>query len=70
MCFDVIREGSGLRFSIVKEPRAKLPHTRHGAGGHCFFYWTEVGERHYTGIDLIRDTYEKVDLIRKHLLMA
>ena len=32
--------------------------------------WTEVGERSITGPDLIRDTFEKVGLIRKRLLMA
>ena len=32
--------------------------------------WTEVGERSFTGSNLIRDTFEKVDLIRKHLLIA
>ena len=32
--------------------------------------WTEVGESFITGPDLIRDTFEKVDLIRKHLLTA
>ena len=32
--------------------------------------WTEVGERSITGLDLIRDTSEKVDLIRKRLLTA
>ena len=32
--------------------------------------WTEVGESSITGPDLIRDTSEKVDLIRKRLLMA
>ena len=31
--------------------------------------WTEVRERSITGADLIRDTFEKVDLIRKRLLM-
>ena len=30
--------------------------------------WTEVGERPSTGPDLVRDTSEKVDLIRKCLL--
>ena len=30
--------------------------------------WIEVGECSITGPDLFRDTYEKVDLIRKHLL--
>ena len=28
----------------------------------------EVGERTITGSDLVKGTYEKVDLIRKHLL--
>ena len=32
--------------------------------------WTKVGERSIMGLDLIRDTFEKVDLIRKRLLMA
>ena len=32
--------------------------------------WTEVGESSTTGSELIRVTYEKVDLIRKHLLTA
>ena len=32
--------------------------------------WTEVGERSTTSPDLIRDTFEKVDLIRKRLLTA
>ena len=32
--------------------------------------WTEVGKRPTTGLDLVRDTFEKVDLIRKRLLKA
>ena len=32
--------------------------------------WTEVGERSITGPYLIRDTSEKVSLIRQRLLMA
>ena len=32
--------------------------------------WIEMGERSITGPDLIRDTSEKVDLIRKRLLAA
>ena len=32
--------------------------------------WTKVGERSITGLDLIRDTSEKVDLIRKRLFMT
>ena len=33
-------------------------------------YWTEVGEKPNTGPNLVRDTSEKVGLIRKRLLMA
>ena len=32
--------------------------------------WTEMGERSITGPRLIRDIFEKVDLIRKRLLTA
>ena len=32
--------------------------------------WTEVGERPIIGPDLVRDTFEKVDMIQKHLLTA
>ena len=32
--------------------------------------WTEMGERSITSPDMIRDTSEKVNLIRKHLLTA
>ena len=32
--------------------------------------WTEVGESSITGPDLIRDTSEKVSLVRQRLLMA
>ena len=32
--------------------------------------WTEVGESSITGLDLIRDTFEKVSLIRHRLLTA
>ena len=32
--------------------------------------WTKVGEHSFTGLDLISDTSEKVDLIWKHLLTA
>ena len=32
--------------------------------------WTEVGERTTTGPELVRDTSENVDLIRKRLLTA
>ena len=32
--------------------------------------WMNVGERTTTGPELVRDTFEKVDLIRKRLLTA
>ena len=32
--------------------------------------WTEAGEHSIIGLDLIRDTFKKVDLIRKRFLMA
>ena len=32
--------------------------------------WTTVGEHSTTGPDLVRETFEKVDLIRKRLLTA
>ena len=32
--------------------------------------WTKVGEHSITGSDLIRDGFQKVDLIRKRLLTA
>ena len=32
--------------------------------------WTEVGESSITGPNLIRDTFEKVSLIRQRLLTA
>ena len=32
--------------------------------------WTEVGEHSITSPDLVRDTFEKLRLIRKHLLTA
>ena len=30
----------------------------------------KVGDRPSMGLDLVRDTYEKVDFLLKHLLMA
>ena len=33
-------------------------------------YWTKVRERPFIGSNLVRDTSEKVDLMRKHLLTA
>ena len=34
MCFDAVREGCGLQFLTVEEPRVELPHTRHEVSGH------------------------------------
>ena len=41
-------------------------------GGHVDYHydWTEVEESSITGPDLIRDTSEKVSLIRQRLLTA
>ena len=41
-------------------------------GGHVDYRydWTEVEESSITGPDMIRDTSEKVSLIRQRLLMA
>ena len=36
--FDVVREGCGLWFSVVKEPRAELPYTLYGIGSHCLCF--------------------------------
>ena len=33
-------------------------------------FWMKVGEKSITGSDLVRDTSEKVDLIRKSILTA
>ena len=33
MCFDAVREGSGLWFLLVEESRVELPHTRYRVGG-------------------------------------
>ena len=42
----------------------------HGRPWRSSICWTEVGRRPIIGSDLIRDTFEKVGLIRKHLLTA
>ena len=42
----------------------------YGRPSRSHVYWTEVGERPSTGLELVKDTSEKVDLIRKHILTA
>ena len=42
----------------------------HGRPCRYLVYWTKVGERSTTSPELIRDTFPKVDLIRKQLLTA
>ena len=42
----------------------------HGTPCRSPLFWTEVGESSITGPDLIRDTSEKVSLIRQCLLTA
>ena len=50
----------------------KWLHMRHCMGGHVNYGydWTEVEDGSITGPDLIRDTSEKVSLIRQRLLTA
>ena len=52
--------------SIQMEPYEAL----YGRPCRSLICWTEVGERSIKGPDLIRDTFEKVDLIRKCLFKA
>ena len=57
---------NGYQASIQMAPYEAL----YGRPYRSLICWTEVGERPSTGPYLVRDTSEKVDLIRKHLLMA
>ena len=63
-----------LEFAYNKNYQTSIQMTPYEAlyGKPCrsLICWTEVGERSITGSNLIRDTFEKVDLIRKHLLTA
>ena len=63
-----------MEFSYNNSYQASIQMTPYEAlyGRPCrsLIYWTEMGERSITGPDLIRDTSEKVDLIRERLLMA
>ena len=52
--------------SIQMEPYEAL----YGRPCQSSICWTEVGERSTTGPELVKDTSEKVDLIRKCLLIA
>ena len=56
---------NSYQVSIQVEPYEAL----YGRPCRSLVCWTEVGERPSTGPDLIRDTSEKVDLIRKRILM-
>ena len=63
-----------VEFAYNSSYHASIQMTPYGAlyGRPCRspLRWTEVGERSITGPDLIRDTSEKVSLIRQHLLTA
>ena len=63
-----------LEFAYNKSYQASIQMAPYEAlyGRPCLFpiYWTEVGESSITGPDLIRDTSEKVGLIKKHFLTA
>ena len=50
--------------SVQKAPYEVL----YGRSCRSSICWTEVGEKLSTGSDLVRDTWKKVELIRKHLL--
>ena len=55
---------NNYRASIQKAPYEAL----YGRPCRSPLFWTEVGESSITGPDLIRDTSEKVSLIRQRLL--
>ena len=57
---------SSYRASIQMEPYEAL----YGRPFRSLICWTEVGEHSITGLDLIRDTFKKVDYIWKRLLTA
>ena len=57
---------NGYQASIRMAPYAAL----YGRPCRSPLCWTKVGERSITGPDLIRDTSEKVSLIRQRLLTA
>ena len=57
---------NGYQASIKMAPYEAL----YGRSYRSPICWMEVGERSITSPDLIRDTFEKVDLIRNRLLMA
>ena len=63
-----------VEFAYYNSYQASIQMAPYGAlyGRPCLspICWTEVGECLITGLDLIRDTSEKVDLIWKRLLTA
>ena len=63
-----------VEFAYINSYRASIQMAPYKAlyGRSCrsLICWTDVGERSITGLDFIRDTSERVDLIRKCLLTA
>ena len=57
---------NSCQLSIQTAPYEAL----YGRPCRSLIFWMEVGERSTNGSDLVRDTSEKLDLIRKRLLMA
>ena len=57
---------NSYQMSIQMAPYEAL----YGRSCRSLICWTEVGKRSIKGPDLVKDTSEKVDLIRKSLLMA
>ena len=62
----VFAYNNSYQASIQMEPYRAL----YGRPYRSLIYWTKVGELSVTGLNLIRDTFEKVDLIRKRFLTA
>ena len=57
-----------VEFAYNNSCQASIQMAPYGRPCRSPIYWTEVGERTSTGPDLVRDTSEKVELIRKRLL--
>ena len=62
----VFAYNSSYQASIQMTPSEAL----YGSPSQSLVCWKEVGESSIIGSDMIRDTVEKVDLLRKFLLIA
>ena len=59
-----------VEFAYNNSYQASIQMALYGRPCRSLVCWTEVGESSITGPDLIRDTFEKVSLIRQRLLRA